>query len=197
MPVVAFSENGYRCNGGTFFTNLILKKFGPEIQKIRSNQKAMAFVKKLTMPSISYAKTICHLVGWKRNGGILQQPLADIRGIAHITGGGMQKFVEILPKGIGAYLDSMPLPPDVLLQAQNLSCGTEFELSDLQAYTTLHGGCGMVLVCADLKSAHMVIKEAEKDGIKSSIIGMTTGETDSVKIFSRFQENGIVTLAKK
>ncbi len=196
MPVVGFAERGYRCNGGTFFTNLILQEFGPEIDKIMSNKKAKEFVKRLTAPSISYAKTICRLLGWKRNGGIRPKPLAKISGIAHITGGGMAKFAEILPAGVGAYLNTMPRPPQVLLQAQELSWDTDLHLTDLQAHTTLHGGCGMVLVCANNKSAEKVIKEAQKDGIPARIIGFTNN-SEEVKIISRFREKKTVILNKE
>jgi len=196
MPVVGFLERGYRCNGGTFFTNVLLAKFGPEIEKIRRDPEAMKFVKMLTAPSISYARTVCRLVGWRVNGSTTINPLADIRGIAHITGGGMGKFVEILPKGIGAWLNSMPDPPEVLLQGQKFSQGTEFELSDLQAHTTLHGGCGMVLVCADEKSADKVIKEAYKDGVNAKIIGKTDN-SGKVLIKSRFLSGETISLDEK
>jgi len=191
MPVVGFAERGYRCNGGTFFTNLLLTKFGPEIPRIMANKEAVEFVKRLTAPSISYAKTICRLLGWKRNGGVRPEPLAKILGIAHITGGGMAKFAEILPEGVGAYLNTMPRPPRVLLQAQDLSWDTDLHLTDLQAHTTLHGGCGMVLVCADEQSAQKIIKEAARDFIKAQIIGRTVDAQEykgKLVILSRFRE---------
>ncbi len=195
MPVVGFLERGYRCNGGTFFTNLLLAKFGPELEKIRRNIVAMEFVKKLTTPSISYAKTISRLVGWRTDGSTKQAPLADIRGIAHITGGGMKKFAEILPKGIGAKLDTMPEPPEVLLDAQIFSVDTDYELSDYQAHTTLHGGCGMILVCANEKSVSAVIKEARKDGIVAQQIGQTD-KSGAVVIYSRFLQRKSFSLTE-
>lgn len=195
MPVVAFLEQGYRCNGGTFFTNLILQKFGPETERIRSNPGAMEFIERLTAPSISYAKTVCRLLGWKADGGVSPEPLARITGIAHITGGGLAKFKEILPKGVGAELYSMPKPPHVLYQAQDFSWETDLQLSDEQAHTTLHGGCGMILVCTDVKSAEKVIKEAAKDKIKAQVIGETVESSSrNVAIISRFREGKSVVL---
>jgi len=195
MPVVGFVEQGYRCNGGTFFTNLILQKFGPEISKIKADKPALIFIRKLTVPSISYAKTVCRLIGWNLDGSVKAFSLAKITGIAHITGGGMAKFKEILPLGVGALLDKMPAPADVLLQAQELSWETDLELSDKQAYTTLHGGCGMVLVCADHNSAQKIIREADQDGIRAQVIGQTIkSETSEVLIHSKFREGGIIKL---
>lgn len=178
MVVVGFLENGYRCNGGTFFTNLILQKFGPEIEKVLESQDARSFVEKLTVPSISYAKTVSRIVGWEENGDV-GEPLAKIAGIAHITGGGVWgKFGEILPKGVGAFLYNMPKPPEVLLQAQEMSYEFPKPLSDYDFYETFHGGCGMLLVASDRDEARKIIDEAAKDGIIAQVVGKTnaTGE---------------------
>jgi phosphoribosylaminoimidazole (AIR) synthetase len=196
MPIVGFWEPGYRCNGGTFFTNLILRKFGPEIDKIQNSPQAMSFVNALTVPSQSYAKTICRILGWKPDGRV-RKPLAQVKGIAHITGGGLSKLKEILPLGIVAHLDNMPDPAPVLRQAQEFSWGTDLQLFDEQAYTTLHGGCGMVLVCSNHASAAKVIREAANDGINAQIIGKTAGlagETKKVCIRSRFKQGSMVVL---
>ncbi len=188
MPIVGFREAGYRCNGGTFFTELLLKKYGsPEM--IMINDSAREFAEKLTVPSRSYARTVCRIVGWNDDGSV-GTPLAGIAGIAHITGGGVWgKFKEILPKGVGAQLDGMPDPPKVLLEAQQLSLETDSPLSDWQAYSTFHGGCGMLMVAATLDDAHAIIQEAEKDGIEALVVGITIPqENNEVQIYSRFSE---------
>lgn len=194
MPIVGFWEPGYRCNGGTFFTNLLLEKFGPDIKKIIRNPEAMEFTKKLTVPSQSYAKTICRILGWRLTGSI-GKPLAKVTGIAHITGGGVwSKFKEILPQGVGAELNSMPEPAEVLLQAQQLSWGTKLHLSDYQAHGTLHGGCGMMIITENQKDAKIVIQEALKYGIKSQIIGQTNESAEQeIIIHSRFAEGKVLS----
>lgn len=195
MPIVGFLERGYRCNGGTFFRNLILKKFGPDIESIRDNREALEFIKKLTIPSQSYAKTIARIVGWKEDGRI-GDPLANIAGIAHITGGGIwRKFGEILPQGIGAHLSSMPKPPAVLTEAQELSLGTELELSDQQTHGTFHGGCGMLTVALTESDAMAIIEEAKKDSIKAQIVGETI-RSSRIIIDSRFREGTTISSPK-
>ncbi len=189
MPIVGFWEPGYRCNGGTFFTNVILQKFGPTIDKIRSSHQAMEFIQKLTIPSKSYARTITRIVGWNSDGNI-HEPLAEIRGIAHITGGGVWgKFGEILPPGVGAYLHSLPEPAEVLRQGQELSWEIpELKLTDYQAYGTLHGGCGMLIIAASENDASRIITEATQDQIKAQIVGETTDRHGEILIRSRFKE---------
>ena len=118
MAIVGFKEKGYRCNGGTFFTNLLTHLYGTGARKFKCGQSACEFVRKLTIPSQSYARFVTRLVGWTEE-GLVGKPLAKIAGIAHITGGGVwRKFREILPEGVGASLYCMPDPPEVLKQAQ-------------------------------------------------------------------------------
>jgi len=194
MPIIGFWEPGYRCNGGTFFTNLLLEKFGPDIRDIMNNPKAIEFVKKLTIPSQSYAKTICQIIGWRPDGSI-GEPIAKVAGIAHITGGGIWgKFKEILPQGVGAELNSMRRPAEVLLQAQELSWDTKLRLTDYQAYGMLHGGCGMMIIVENQNDAKTVIQEAFKDNIEGYIIGQTTKSPEQeIIIHSRFSEGKVLS----
>lgn len=186
MIIVGLKEKGYRCNGGTFFTNLIMRKYGPEIGEILNNQKAIEFASKLTVPSISYAKTLCPILGWYTDGSV-GRPVADIVAIAHITGGGVWgKFGEMLPPGVGAFLDEMPAPPEVLLEAQEMSQEfPDLKLDDYQAYETFHGGCGMLAVVRKMKDAYKIIDEAAKDGIEAQIVG-TTNSSGVLTIASKF-----------
>jgi phosphoribosylformylglycinamidine cyclo-ligase len=186
MVIIGFWEPGYRCNGGTFHTNIIMERFGKDPRQIMQNPKAREFIKKLTVPSVSYAKTISRLLGWKPDGSA-EEPLAEIAGIAHITGGGVWgKLKDILPPGVGAKLNHMPEPAEVLLEAQAMSVGTTFWLSDWKAYSTFHGGCGMLLI-VDPNSANKVIEEARRDGIRAQVVGITTeSEENIITIRSRF-----------
>jgi phosphoribosylformylglycinamidine cyclo-ligase len=203
MPIVGFSEPGYRCNGGTFFTNLILSKWGPEIGKIMENKEAMAFVEKLTTPSKSYAKTISRILGWNHFlEGVpvekFKKDMIQIAGIAHITGGGVWgKFKEILPKGVGAVLYDMPKPADVLLEAQEMSQSfPNLAMSDYDAYGTFHGGCGMLLVVRSMKDAYELIQEAKVDGIKADIVGITSKDMQGrISINSKFGSKKVLRSA--
>lgn len=194
MPIVGFWEPGYRCNGGTFLTNLLLEKFGPDIKNIMNNPEAIEFVRKLTIPSRSYAKSICRIVGWQPDGSV-GEPLAKINGISHITGGGIWgKFKEILPQGVGAELSTMPEPAEVLLQAQELSWDTILRLTDYQAHGTLHGGCGMLIIVERPEDVDHLNIEAGKDGIRSQVVGHTTeSPKQEIVIHSEFKEGKVLS----
>ncbi|MCX6806787.1 MAG: AIR synthase-related protein [Candidatus Berkelbacteria bacterium] len=189
MPIVGFWEPGYRCNGGTFFTDLILLLYGKDPRELVTNSNVRAFVEKLTIPSLSYAPTICDIVGWNHDGSV-GRTMADVCGIANITGGGVwNKFSEILPEGVGADLDTMPDPAEVLATAQEMSWGTALQLSDYQAYGTFHGGCGMLLVAENDQEANAIIRKADYDGIVAQVVGCTTKSTNKqIRIQSRFKQ---------
>ena len=194
MPIVGFYENGYRCNGGTFFADLLMAKYKSSARAIIKSKWARNFAYKLTVPSISYAKTITRIVGWGPD-GMPHAPLAKIAGIAHITGGGVwEKFGEILPDSVGATLNRMPVPTKILLDAQIESLQyPELRMSDWQAYKTFHGGCGMLIVCRTGSDAQRVNEEANKDRTVALDVVYTHDleeNHEKIEIISRFSEPG-------
>lgn len=197
MPIVGLGEDGYRCNGGTQHTNLIQARWGTDIKAIRENREAMEYVRKLTVPSVNYSNTITRVHGWLPDGNI-REPMVKIAGMAHITGGGIEKFKELLPPGVGAELPDMIDPPEVLLEAQEMSYDFEhlgLKMSDKQCHTTFHGGPGMVVVCETEEDANILIQEAKKDGLKAERMGVTVESRDNtVKIQSKFKEKAEVKL---
>jgi len=188
MVIVGLWEPGYRCNGGTFFTKVLLGKFGPDIKKIRKNPKAMDFVRRLCTPSRVYTPLLTELCGWNTDGTVGWRQ-ANIVGIVNVTGGGVWgKLGDILPAGVGADLNKMPRPAKVLLDGQRYSIGMDdAELSDWQAYSTLHGGCGNLVICATYKDARIVIEAARQRGIPAKVVGSTMASRKSeIVITSRF-----------
>jgi phosphoribosylaminoimidazole (AIR) synthetase len=117
--------------------------------------------------------------------------MADIKGIAHITGGGLGKFQELLPSGVGAHLDYMPFPADVLVEAQKMSQKyPDLALTDEDCYRTVHGGCGMLLVIDGRDDYMKVIEEARKDGIRAQRVG-STNDSGELTVNSKFMRNGV------
>lgn len=195
MPVVGFHEHGYRCNGGGFCTDLIRFHWGTDPRALVNNPKAREFARELTKPSISYAKTITRIVGWNQD-GTAGTPLAKIHGAAHITGGGLwAKLAEILPKGVGVHLNSMPTPAPVLQQAYELSQSMP-EKDRMSPWTfnqIFHGGCGMLAVC-EPGHEEVIIAESKRDGITASVVGYTLRSALSeITIQSRIGPNELLS----
>lgn len=195
MPIVGLIEDGYRCNGGGWLTNLLLAYYG-SLKAVLDNQEAMDFVASLTIPSEIYCKALARAMGWTPKATI-GEPKADIRAVAHITGGGLGKLSEALPEDLGAYLDNMPDPPKVLLRAQEMSWSgssvpDDLKLTDEKGYTTLHGGCGMMVVTANDEEARKLIKAVGRYGIKAQVVGQTkfmAGGNKKVTVVSRYLLN--------
>ena len=188
MTIVGFKDQGYRCNGGTKLTNIILDTWGQDIKGIVGNPEALAFIEKVVVPSRSYANTIARLNGWNLDGSMTTPPVT-LHGAAHITGGGIwSKLTEILPAGVGAHLDTMPEPASVLLEAQQLASKTGSPMTDYECHGTFHGGCGLMAIC-DKVDVDRVCTEARADGHDPYVVGKTTESSDGeVTILSRFHE---------
>ncbi len=63
----------------------------------------------------------------------------SIRGVAHITGGGMRNLLRVTDKGF--YIDNMPKIPPIFRKIQELG-----EVSDLEMYKTFNMGIGLCIV---------------------------------------------------
>ncbi len=195
MCVVGFQCPGYRCNGGGLLTRITKEVYGPETYAIYNNPEAMKFIKAITVPSQSYARTWARMLGWNRDGSI--RPANErfaIAALANVSGGGWwEKFCKLLPLGMGANLSSMPLPAPVLLQAQKLSEKTSEAVSDYECYGSFHGGCGGAVVCEEA-DVERVIEEALVDGIRARLLGkITSDQRGEVFIRSRFAKGKILS----
>jgi len=91
----------------------------------------------------------------------------DLRGIAHVTGGGLPGNVpRVLPDGLGARLDPAAWPmPSVMRLLGELGGVTDGELR-----ATFNGGLGMVLVVAPAL-AERAVGLARERGIPAWVVG--------------------------
>ncbi len=104
----------------------------------------------------------------------------DVRGIAHITGGGfIENIPRILPEGLCAEvdLDSFPRPPVFDLLAKKSGLG------DDKLYNTFNMGIGMVFA-VPREQAEEVVKAAVKSGESAYIMGRVA-EGSGVKLLHR------------
>ena len=187
MPIIGLGEHGYRCNGGGFYTEMMVKQWGPDAHLMLQCDAAREFAQELTIPSTSYARAITSMIGWNDDGS-KSTPKAIIHGAAHITGGGVWgKLPEALPNGIGAFLHSMPEPNDILELGFRASQWQGNPISEWEAYRILHGGTGMLLIAEDEKNAETVIEHAASHEINAFVVGETIESTDKeIIITSKF-----------
>ena len=130
--VIALKSAGFRSNGFSLVRSILEHAYGPAWHEVPSvNGRSWGEV--ALTPSILYTPTILALI----DAGV------PLRGVAHITGGGIpSKFGRVLKKsGLGARLDRLFAPQDFVKQLQELG-NVEFET----AYRQWNMGNAMLVV---------------------------------------------------
>jgi phosphoribosylformylglycinamidine cyclo-ligase len=91
----------------------------------------------------------------------------DLRGVAHITGGGLPGNVpRALPEGLGARLDPTAWPMPSVMRLLGVVGGLE----DDELRATFNGGLGMVLV-VPASAADRTVELAEARGVPAWLVG--------------------------
>jgi phosphoribosylformylglycinamidine cyclo-ligase len=130
----------------------------------------------LLIPSAIYTPAILHLRD------ALEAAGSDLRGVAHVTGGGLPGNVpRALPTGLGAQLDPERWPmPSIMRLLADLG-----GLADAEVRSTFNGGLGMVVVVPPSDVA-TTLRALEADGFAAWLVGAVRplGELDG----ERYQE---------
>lgn len=154
--LIGFASSGVHSNG----YSLVRKLFDPEAPETFAFNDELGAVPAdvLLTPTKIYVKTVLSLI-----------EKFEIKGIAHITGGGfIENVPRILPEGIAAKIDTdaYPLPKIFSLLAGRAG------IEKRKLYNTFNMGIGMVL-CADKSIANDVKEAALALGEDAYIIGET------------------------
>ena len=117
--VLAFPSNGFHSNGYSL------------VRKIFDKDKHEKYIDKILKPTAIYVKEVMNLI----DSGV------QIKGIAHITGGGLFNLNRILPEGVSVQWKSeinLPFVFDIFQKDGNIS--------DEEMTRVFNGGIGMCLV---------------------------------------------------
>ncbi|MEE9614914.1 MAG: phosphoribosylformylglycinamidine cyclo-ligase [Thermodesulfobacteriota bacterium] len=158
--LIGLRSSGLHSNGYSLARKVLFDKLGLGLKdKPRGLGKTVSA--ELLTPTRIYVKPILKLMKDFK-----------IRGIAHITGGGLTENVpRILPKGVKAVIDksSWPLPPVFKLIRDGGG------ISEAEMLRTFNCGIGMVLVVRSAES-RAVVKKLERMGEKARAIGVVAGK---------------------
>ena len=160
--VIALQEEGFRSNGFSL-VRYILKENNVALGDFFSD--GVSYGKALLTPSTLYSGAVLSIIG-RYN----ESPKVDVKGIAHITGGGLAgNFYRILKKkGLGADLPNIfPMSP-IMRRLQKLG-----RVEDREAYKTWNGSNGMILVVAKEDSVK-TISLLKEQGILAQVAGEIT-----------------------
>lgn len=168
--LVGLAEHGFRSNGITDVRKAILEYYGDDWHnKVVRELGDVSLGQLVQRPSIIYSGFMSELTGGL---DIEKEPLAQVTGVAHITGGGQpSKLGRMLePSGLGAEIADPIAPPEIMLKMQELR---GFE--DKTAYGKWHMGPGMVIATPEPEK---VLKVAETQGVVAKEIGQITKKPD-------------------
>jgi phosphoribosylformylglycinamidine cyclo-ligase len=158
--IMALRSAGFRSNGFSLIRKILEERFG-ERWVDRPYDSKLSWGEVALTPSLIYTPLLVDLFG-----GYGEEPRAEIKGAAHITGGGVpENLPRILPQGLGAYIDLEPHPP--MLRLQELG-----GVDDREAYRVWNMGAGMVLITNDDK----VFELARAHGIEAREVGEVLAE---------------------
>lgn len=152
--LIGLASSGIHSNG----YSLVRKLFGEDKESLEKYNETLGCTpaEVVLTPTKLYVKPILSLI--EKN---------EIKGIAHITGGGfIENIPRILPKGMAAKIDRENyVVPNVFKALQELA-----EISDEKMYNTVNMGTGMVLA-VDPAIAENVITELKTLGEDAYILG--------------------------
>ena len=177
--VIALSESGFRSNGFSLVRYVLEKKYGPDVYQKKYQNTPWGEI--LLTPSTIYSNAILEIIG-----RFSEKKQHKIKGISHITGGGIPGNINrILKKtGLGVNLDNLFQPPEFLKHIQEIG-----KISNQEAYKTWNMGNGMLLVTSPVDTKN-IINSLHKSGIKAQIAGKIIADK---KIIIQNKENLIFT----
>jgi phosphoribosylformylglycinamidine cyclo-ligase len=154
--LVGIKSSGVHSNG----YSLVRKLWGEDIKELEKYDERLGgrIIDVLLTPTKIYVNSILSLI-----------EKVDVKGIAHITGGGfIENIPRIFPEGIGCEIDTKSYEVPALFKVMQEKAG----ISDKQIYNTFNMGIGMV-VCVDEKDVAATIAQLESTGESCVVIGKT------------------------
>jgi phosphoribosylformylglycinamidine cyclo-ligase len=180
--VIALGEKSFRSNGLSDVRKALALHYGPDYLILKEAYEDLVAA---TIPSVLYDRFLATANGWFEPD---LQSLVDIRLISHITGGGINKFVEALaPTGLSARLNDLYELPMIMRK-----CATWLGMTSKDLYGVWNGGQGVILVIAP-EDVIKFLNMAKSFGIGARICGeIFDSKTTSVEVLSKY-DNEIIT----
>lgn len=165
--VLALRSAVARSNGFSLIRHILQKEFGDAWTK-KEWKEGKTWGEIMLTPSIVYHAAILSLIG-----RFDEKRTIDIKGIAHITGGGIpSKFRRVLRSAnVGAELNNLWPPHEALSDLIKLG-----SVSPEESYKTWNMGNGMLLVLSE-KDSVQAIELLKKNGIEARVAGRITKDS--------------------
>ncbi|HUC38741.1 MAG TPA: AIR synthase-related protein [Candidatus Acidoferrum sp.] len=161
--IVALREEGFRSNGLTLLRKTMQNAYGSNWTEQELDGRTIG--EQALHPSRIYTKAVVDMVG-----GVAGEPMAEVHGISHVTGGGLPEKLRraLMPSGLGARITDPMVPCGLMIHCQEIG-----NISDREAYMTWNMGQGM---CIFTPNPADVERVAGRHNIRSKVIGEVTTE---------------------
>ncbi len=169
--IISLRENGFRSNGFSLVRYILENKFGKDVYQ-KESPFGKSWGEMLLEPSKIYSAELLKLLG--RFG---EKRKINIKGISHITGGGIAgNFKRILKKkNLGAIFDNLFKPSKMVKEIQKLG-----NVSEEESYKTWNMGNGMMIV-VDPKDVNITLQSLN---LEAKVVGEIT-ENDFIEIHTK------------
>ncbi|RLC47509.1 MAG: phosphoribosylformylglycinamidine cyclo-ligase [Candidatus Cloacimonadota bacterium] len=158
--IITLKSRGFRSNGFSLIRQIMQEQFGENWHNIKYKNRPFGEI--LLTSSLIYSPLICKILD---SGFIL-------KGIAHITGGGIpDNLLRVLkPKGLGAILDNLFEPVDFMKKIQSIG-----NISDKEARKYWNIGNGMLIIAAESET-EKILDIMDKSEYTAKIAGKVISE---------------------
>ena len=165
--VIGLPSPGLRSNGYSLARKVLLDVAGLSLSGPAWPGASHKLADELLLPSVVYAPAIAALLRH-----------VDVRGIAHVTGGGLPgNLSRVLPEGTAAALDRRSWEaPRIFAEIQRLG-----EVTDEEMLKVFNLGIGMVVVVA-AEEAHRTLDLLRTEGHRAVEIGSITAGNGIVSV---------------
>lgn len=169
--IIGLRSAGFRSNGFTLIRHILKEKFGEKWYFEKFDDKK-SWGEAVLTPSKIYCSAVMDM-----HGRYKQKPKVEIKGIAHITGGGITgNLPRIFKKtGLGARLNNLPEPHEMMKRLIEMG-----KIPMDEAYETWNMGVGMILISNEFDAVKEICDSHE---INCQIIGEVT-DTGKMEILS-------------
>lgn len=168
--VVALRSDGFRSNGFSLVRYILEKEFGENAYLTPYNEGGSEMILRLVENSwgakVLTPSKIYYSLIMKAHGRFDEESVIDIKGITHITGGGIPgNITRILDNGLGVFLDNLWEPREMMLKLQKMG-----NVPDDEAYRVWNMGTGMCVIL-DEKDTEKFIEMAKEMDIEAKVAG--------------------------
>ena len=155
--IIGLRSDGFRSNGFSLVRYILNEKFGENWASEKYNQEQTWGEVTLT-PSRIYSSAILDM-----HGRFKAESKVNLKGVVHVTGGGIYGNLERILKGRKADLNNLPEPHEVMTKLMEIG-----NVSKDEAYKTWNMGVGMILISNDIEQIKEICK---KHSIDMQVIG--------------------------